>query len=126
MKLNLVRWDSVVRKAAELYPQPCSWGGFQSELLSFVPIDSPWVEKWRVECEQKHGVRMVPSFYTLGLNPMSYEEFIREALKEYSKGQSRLTQLGIFVTLEEVKGGYEIVEIRFNQPSPLQYLMDKE
>ena len=42
MKLTPVRWDSVVRKAAELYPQLCEWGGFQTELLSFVPIDSTW------------------------------------------------------------------------------------
>lgn len=57
---------------------------------------------------------------------MSYEEFIREALKEYSKGRSRLTELGLRISLEEVKGGYDIVEVRFNQPSPLQYLMDNE
>lgn len=69
---------------------------------------------------------MVPSFYTLGLSSMTYEDFIREALKEYSKGTSRLTQLGIFVTLEKVRGGYEIVEVRFNQPSALQYLVDAE
>ena len=118
MKIKLVRWDFKRIKAVDLYPQPCNWGGFQSELLSFVPLDS----KWEQECEEKHGTGLVPSFYTLGLT-MSYSGFIREAEMEADKGFSRLTALGIFVTLED---GYEIVEIRFNQPSPLQYLLDTD
>jgi hypothetical protein len=69
---------------------------------------------------------MIPSFYTLVLSNMSYEDFLDEALKEYSTGTSKLKALGIFVTLEQVRGGYEVVEVRFNQPSPLQYLKDLE
>jgi hypothetical protein len=124
MQLNLIRWDSVVRKAGTLYPQLCTWGGFKTEILAFVPADSSWVQRWKIECAKHHKVKRVPSFYTLELSSLTYDQFIKESLKEYSQGTSKLTRLGIFVTLEEMDRGYEVVEVRFNQPSPLQYLKD--
>lgn len=119
--ITLVRWDSSPRKASELLPQECSWGGFKSSLLSFVPLNSSWVDYWEKECSKHHGVPMVPSFYSLELG-VSYEDFIRECLLDYSEGSDFLKELGIHVTLAKDK---DVVELRISKLSTLELLKDE-
>jgi hypothetical protein len=127
MKMILVRWDSVVRKAADLRLQDCTWGGFQGRILPFVPLDSPWVDMWGKECSLHHKCKVVPSFYEMELPTISQEDFIRISLEGYTNKSTELTRKGIFVSLIEIeKRTYAIAEVRFTKPHPLQYLTDAE